>query len=95
MPTVNTKILTTLREGSNAGKVTTDDRGNSVWDWGDEQSETEETSILLNRLDNTQLSLAADITSSEPALHLEEGEHDEGGGFNPYAVGGTRKNPFK
>jgi len=94
MSTVITQILTTLRRGSNAGRVTTDDRGNSVWDWGDENKETEETSILLNRLNNDQLSLVDDITSKEPELNLEEGVCDEGGGFNPYAVGGTRKNPF-
>jgi len=98
MATVITQILTTLRQGSDAGKVKTDDRGNNVWDWCESgEGDIEETSILLGRLNNDKLSLADDdMLNNEPELHLENGGKDEVGGFNPYGVGASspKKGPF-
>ena len=98
MSTAITKILTSLRQGSEAGRVKTDEHGNNVWDWnrGDSDSELsiEETSILLKRLNNDKLSLVDDLCNKEPELNIEE--TDAGGGFNPYGHGakGPKKNPF-
>jgi hypothetical protein len=98
MSTVITQILTSLRQGSEAGRVKTDERGNNVWDWnlrdGDDGLSIEETSVLLSRLNNDKLSLVDDICNKEPKLDLEE--PDAGGGFNPYGNGAARprKNPF-
>ncbi|MDG1462520.1 MAG: hypothetical protein P8R04_03040 [Gammaproteobacteria bacterium] len=96
MSTVITQILTSLRKGSEAGRIKTDDRGNNVWDWnnGKEDADIEATSTLLSRLNNEQLSLVDhDITDSAPEINIEE--KDEVGGFNPYSVGANKpKDPF-
>jgi len=96
MSTVITQILTSLREGSAAGRVKTDDRGNNVWDWNgsDGGLNIEETSVLLSRLNNDKLSLVGDdILDKEPELELDQ--PDEVGGFNPYSVGASKpKDPF-
>ena len=96
--TVITQILTSLREGSEAGRVKTDERGNNVWDWnkgGGDELDIENTSILLSRLNNDKLSLVDDdMLNSEPELDVIE--PDAGGGFNPYGVGTTaKKDPFR
>ncbi len=97
MSTVITQILTSLRQGNGAGRIKTDENGNNVWDWNKGSGEdlsTEETSVLLKRLNNDKLSLVDDICDSEPELNLEE--PDPGGGFNPYGVGANKpKDPFR
>ena len=98
MSTVITQILTSLREGSEAGRVKTDERGNNVWDWNkgadDSGLSIEETSVLLKRLNNDKLSLVDNLCNKEPELNIDE--PDEGGGFNPYGNGAAKpkKSPF-
>jgi hypothetical protein len=58
MSTVITRIMHKLRVGSDAGRVKTDDRGNSIWEWKDSDAGSGNTSVLLKRLDNDQLALA-------------------------------------
>jgi|SRR5690606_17660516 len=80
-----------------AGRVEFDSRGNSVWRWKRQDGEKDSTSVLLKRLENTELSL-------EPtrSLRIAKGKagpgrdraaegrgpalEDErtGGGFDPY-----------
>lgn len=58
MSTVITRIMHKLRAGSDAGRVKTDARGNSIWEWKDSDAGSGNTSILLKRLDNDELALA-------------------------------------
>ena len=57
MSTIVTRIMHKLRFGNEAGRVITDDRGNSVWKWKDSDIEHGSTTALLKNLNNDQLEI--------------------------------------
>jgi hypothetical protein len=66
MSTIVTRIMHKLRFGNEAGRVITDDRGDSVWKWNDSDIEHGGTTALLKNLDNDQLEII------EPTINVKE-----------------------
>ncbi len=65
MATEKSRVLKSLRSGNGAGRVKTDDKGETVWEWDTEGGEADETSVLVGRLHNDDLALVEDAPDPE------------------------------
>ena len=84
MATVITRILRSLRSGNSAGRMKTDDKGDSVWEWDTDDADPEKTSVLVDRLNNDELSLVDEEPTPEEEEELQAAA--KGGGFDPYGT---------
>jgi hypothetical protein len=70
------------------GRITHDERGNAVWNFGNDTSRTAGASTILRKLDAPDLQVegqpSAPARAKSPAKRKETPKHDEGGGYNPY-----------
>jgi hypothetical protein len=48
-----------LRVGNDAGRITTDERGQNVWQWSESADGHDNTQMLIKRLDNDDLEIVA------------------------------------
>jgi hypothetical protein len=67
-----------------AGKVVHDARGNAVWDWS--RNPTDSTTHLLRKLDSPELSLVDETHAKQPPP-------EPPAGVDPYRTAGDRKSP--
>ncbi|MET0532905.1 MAG: hypothetical protein ABW171_01660 [Steroidobacter sp.] len=74
-------------EDARSGRITYDDRGNSVWEWKLDSGvySRDINTQRLKKLDLDELSIAdTAINKRPPGLGGKPGEPMPGGGFNPY-----------
>jgi hypothetical protein len=62
----------------------TDDKGDSVWEWDTDDANPDETSVLVDRLNNEELSLVDEEPTAEEEEELQAAA--KGGGFDPYGT---------
>lgn len=71
------------------GRIVHDERGNAVWNFGNDTTRTAVgSSTILRRLDVPELQMEGQTSTpaqaKSPIKRKETSTHDEGGGYNPY-----------
>jgi len=77
-------------KGKPTGRIVHDERGNAVWNFGNDTTRTAVgSSTILRRLDVPELQVEGQTSAparakSPPIKRKETPKQDEGGGYNPY-----------
>jgi hypothetical protein len=87
-------------EAKPTGRIVHDERGNAVWNFGNDTTRTEaSSSTILRRLDVPELQVEGQASAPAPARakssiqRQETPKQDEAGGYNPYDAPAKRPPP--
>jgi len=79
MSTVITRIMHKLRIGNDAGRITTDDRGESVWEWNESDEAHGSTTAMIRSLENDELEIVGSPGLKPPEQEQAKGVFQESG----------------